>query len=148
MLKLYKQCRSLTAHNRNHFKSKEITIATSSREGVLHELIERLARNRRSQASCDGVASRSSLPTKLDTYSFYKDEKTGEESVSFVTYDPRTMCSLNLTLQMPRGITCGFMADNLFNYKDKSADAGVQVPQKGISFVGSLSINLADLLKL
>ena len=86
--------------------------------------------------------------SKLDTWSFNKDEKTQKETMTYVTYDPRTMCSLNLTLQMPRGITCGFMVDNLFNYKDKSADAGIQVPQKGISCVGSLSINLADLFKL
>ena len=82
--------------------------------------------------------------SKLDTYSF--DAESDE--MSYVTYDARTMCSLNLTLQMPRGITVGCMADNLFNYKDKSADAVVQVPQKGISFVGSLSINLADMFKL
>ena len=86
--------------------------------------------------------------SKLDTYSFQQDPKTNKQTMSFVTYDPRTMCSLNLTAQVPRGITCGFMIDNLFNYKDKSADAGVQVPQKGISFVGSVSINLADLFKL
>lgn len=82
--------------------------------------------------------------SKLDTYNY--DSETKE--MSFVTYDPRTICSLNLTVQMPRGITAGFMVDNLFNYKDKSADAVVQVPQKGVSCVGSLSINLADLFKL
>ncbi len=82
--------------------------------------------------------------SKLDTYS-YDSEK---DQMSYVTYNPRTMCSLNLTLQMPRGITCGFMVDNLFNHKDTSADAVVQVPQKGISCVGSVSINIADLFKL
>lgn len=82
--------------------------------------------------------------SQLDTYTYDSENK----EMSFVTYDPRTICSLNLTIQAPRGITCGFMADNLFNYKDKAADAGIQVPQKGISFVGSLSINLADLFKL
>ena len=82
--------------------------------------------------------------SKLDTYYYDPDSK----ELSFVTYDPRTMCSLNFTLQMPRGITVGCMVDNLFNYKDKSADAVVQVPQKGISLVGSLSVNIADLFKL
>ena len=86
--------------------------------------------------------------SKLDTWSFSNDDKSQTETMTGVTYDSRTMCSLNLTLQMPRGVTCGFMVDNLFNYKDKSADAGIQVPQKGISCVGSLSVNLADLFKL
>ena len=82
--------------------------------------------------------------SKLDTYTYNSESK----EMSFVTYDPRTMCSLNMTVQIPRGITCGFMIDNLFNYKDKSADATVQVPQKGLSCVGSISVNLADLFKL
>ncbi len=82
--------------------------------------------------------------SKLDTYRFNSETK----DLSYVTYDPRTMCSLNLTVKVPRGITVGFMVDNLFNYKDTSADSGVQVPQKGISFVGTASINLADLFRL
>lgn len=79
----------------------------------------------------------------LDTYNVGTDG-----SYSFVTLKARTLCSLNANVQFPRGISLGFMIDNLFNYKDKSYDRAVQVPQKGISYVGILSVNLADLFKL
>lgn len=81
--------------------------------------------------------------SKLDSYTVNSDG-----SYAFVTYQPRTLCSLNASVQLPRGFTVGLLIDNLFNYQDKSYDRAVQIPQKGISFAGTLSVNLADLFKL
>lgn len=63
-------------------------------------------------------------------------------------FGSRTMMTLNLGLTFPRGISCTVGLDNLLNFKDKSTDSSLQVPQKGISAVFSLSINIADLFKL
>ena len=38
--------------------------------------------------------------------------------------------------------------DNLFNYKDKAADSSLQVPQKGISVIGTVNLNIADMFGL
>lgn len=81
--------------------------------------------------------------SKLDTYSLNED-RTYER----VTYDARTLCTLNAGVQLPRGISLNFGIDNLLNYKDKAADSSLQLPQRGISYVGTVNVNLADLLKL
>ncbi len=81
---------------------------------------------------------------KLHTYSYDANEKT----ITEYNYDPRTMCTLNLSARFPRGICIGIGIDNLLNYKDKSADYEIQLPQQGISFIGNISLNLADLFKL
>lgn len=57
------------------------------------------------------------------------------------------MCNLNLSARFLRGITAGFMIENLFNYQDKSSDRAVQVPQKGQNYVATLQLNLADIFK-
>lgn len=79
-----------------------------------------------------------------DRYSI--DSETGAYRV--VSYDPRTMCSLNAGVSLPRGVSLNFGVDNLFNYKDKAADSSLQVPQKGISYVGTVTVNIADMFKL
>lgn len=65
-----------------------------------------------------------------------------------VSFDSRTLCSLNAGVSLPRGISLNMSIDNLFNYKDRAADSSLQLPQKGLSCIGSISINLADLFKL
>ena len=63
-------------------------------------------------------------------------------------FGSRSVWTLNMGVNLPRGISCSLGFDNIFNFKDKSSDSSLQVPQKGISVVGSVSINLADLFKL
>ena len=63
-------------------------------------------------------------------------------------FEARTICSLNLRSQLPYGITIGVMIDNLLNYKDKAVDSGLQYPQNGRTYVATISINIADMLKL
>lgn len=64
-------------------------------------------------------------------------------------YDSRTFCSLNLSGRFPRGIRFTAGIDNLFDFKDKNVTADQSVtPQRGIGFIGTLSVNLADLFKL
>lgn len=75
------------------------------------------------------------------TTHYFSNKKKYEE----IHYDGRTLCSLNLTVKVPRGISVMLGVDNLFNYKDKAADSSLQLPQKGISMVSTLNINLADL---
>lgn len=82
--------------------------------------------------------------SSLDTYSIDSDTK----EYTLKSFDPRTLCSLNAGLTFPRGVSFNLGIDNLFNYKDKAADSSVQVPQKGISFVGTVNINIADMFKL
>ncbi len=64
-------------------------------------------------------------------------------------YDSRTFCSLNLSGRFPRGFRFTAGLDNLFDFRDKNVTADQSVtPQRGIGFVGTLSVNVADLLKL
>lgn len=63
-------------------------------------------------------------------------------------FDARTMCSLNFSAALPRGITAGVLVNNLLDYHDKSADAGIQVPQRGRTYVVTMAVNLADMFKL
>lgn len=81
--------------------------------------------------------------SSIDTYTFDSDG-----TFSYVNYKARTICSLNIGAKIPRGIRLGFMIDNIFNFKDKSSDRSAQLPQKGISCVGTLSIDLAEMFKL
>ncbi|WP_455674098.1 TonB-dependent receptor [Phocaeicola sp.] len=81
--------------------------------------------------------------SKLDTYSF---STNGEYELT--SYNARTLCTLNAGVQLPKGISLNVGIDNLFNFKDKAADSSLQLPQKGISYVGTVSINLADMFKL
>lgn len=62
-------------------------------------------------------------------------------------HDARLMASLHSSLTY-RGIKLGLGIDNLLNYKDKAKESTLQLPQQGISFVASLGLNIADLLKL
>ncbi|KGN99315.1 TonB-dependent receptor [Porphyromonas macacae] len=78
--------------------------------------------------------------SKLKTYDFSSD---GTHTLA--VYDARTLCSLNLGAQFPRGIMLMLGIDNLFNYKDKAADSSLQLPQKGLSLVGTLNLNFADM---
>ena len=64
-------------------------------------------------------------------------------------YESRTFCSLNLGARFPRGFRFTAGIDNLFDFKDKNVTADQSVtPQRGIGFIGTLSVNIADLLKL
>ena len=72
----------------------------------------------------------------------------GNYSYTQTRYDDRTMCSFNAGVSFPRGITVNLGIDNLLNHKDKAADSSLQVPQKGISGIVTININLADMLKL
>ena len=65
------------------------------------------------------------------------------------TYDGRTFCSLNVTGKFPRGIRFSAVVDNLFDFRDKNVTADQTVtPQRGIGFIGTLSINLGDMFQL
>lgn len=64
-------------------------------------------------------------------------------------FDPRTFCSMNLSGQFPRGFRLTLGIDNLLNFKEKNVTADTDVtPQRGIGFIGTLSINVADLFGL
>lgn len=76
----------------------------------------------------------------LKTYTFNED--TG---YSPIYYDPRTICSLSFGAYFPYGIKLDLGIDNLFNYKDKTSAASIQLPQRGIGFILSLNINIADM---
>lgn len=81
--------------------------------------------------------------SQLSTYRFSKDGTHRS-----VTYDARTLCSLNAGATMPKGVSVNVGIDNLFNYQDKAADSSLQLPQKGISLIGTVNINLADMFGL
>ena len=56
---------------------------------------------------------------------------------------------MNLGARFPRGFRFTAGIDNLFDFKDKNVTADQSVtPQRGIGFIGTLSVNIADLLKL
>lgn len=80
----------------------------------------------------------------LDTYSY--DTETA--AYKRMSYKARTLCTLNAGVQLPKGVSLNLGIDNLFDYRDKAADSALQLPQKGISFVGTVNINLADMFKL
>lgn len=85
--------------------------------------------------------------SKFDTYSrSLNDDAT--YSYKKITYDARTLCSLNAGVTLPKGISFNIGVDNLFDYKDKAADSSLQVPQKGISCIGTVNVNIADMFGL
>lgn len=73
---------------------------------------------------------------------------TEQETVTRISYDARTICSMNVGVTLPRGVSLNVGVDNLLNYRDKAADSSLQVPQKGISLIGTVNINLADMFRL
>lgn len=73
---------------------------------------------------------------------------TEQETVTRISYDARTICSMNAGVTLPHGVSLNVGVDNLLNYRDKAADSSLQVPQKGISLIGTVNINLADMFRL
>lgn len=75
--------------------------------------------------------------------------KNSEGAYVLETYDSRTLCRLNVAGQFPRGFKLVLGVDNLLNFKEKnvSTDSSV-IPQRGIGFTGTLSLNVADLFRL
>jgi outer membrane receptor for ferrienterochelin and colicins len=84
---------------------------------------------------------------KFDTYSRTTNDD-GTYTYTKTTYDARTICSLNTGVVLPRGVSLNVGVDNLLNYKDKAADSSLQTPQKGISVIGTVNINIADMFGL
>jgi outer membrane receptor for ferrienterochelin and colicins len=84
---------------------------------------------------------------EFDTYA-RTTNNDGTYTYTKTTYDARTMCSLNTGVVLPGGVSLNFGVDNLLNYKDKAADSSLQVPQKGRSVIGTVSINIADMFGL
>ena len=109
-----------------------------------HSLTFNASFNRKLGKVNTSVSLNGQWSSKLHTYSYYSVNKT----ITEYNYSPRTVCTLNTSATFPRGISVGVGIDNLFNYKDKSADYGIQLPQQGIGFIGTVSLNLADLFKL
>lgn len=83
----------------------------------------------------------------IDAYTRNREDD-GSLTYQMHHYDARTLCTLNAGVTLPKGISLNAGIDNLFNYKDKSADSSLQVPQKGISVVGTVNINIADMFGL
>ena len=90
------------------------------------------------------VAFNTSWVSSITRYAYSSSDKTYTKT----KYDPRTLCSLNLRSELPRGIAIGLMVDNIFNYRDKAVDSAVQLPENGRTFVATVSINIADMFKL
>ncbi len=90
------------------------------------------------------IAFNTQWVSRITRYAYNSSDKTYTKSV----YDPRTLCSLNLRSELPRGIVLGLMFDNIFNYRDKAVDSAVQLPEDGRTFVATVSINIADMFKL
>lgn len=92
----------------------------------------------------ESVAFNTSWVSSITRYAYSGSDKTYTKT----EYDPRTLCSLNLRSELPRGIAIGLMVDNIFNYRDKAVDSAVQLPENGRTFVATVSINIADMFKL
>lgn len=92
----------------------------------------------------ESVAFNTSWVSSITRYAYSSSDKTYTKT----KYDPRTLCSLNLQSELPRGIAIGLMVDNIFNYRDKAVDSAVQLPENGRTFVATVSINIADMFKL
>ena len=109
-----------------------------------HSVTFNASYNRRMGKVNTSLALNGQWTSRLSTYTLDSDT----DVLTHRTYDPRTLCSFNASAGFPRGITVGVGVDNLLNYKDRSADAAIQLPQQGIGFIGTLSVNLADLFNL
>lgn len=92
----------------------------------------------------ESIAFNTSWVSSITRYAYSSSDKTYTKT----KYDPRTLCSLNLRSELPRGIAIGLMVDNIFNYRDKAVDSAVQLPENGRTFVATVSINIADMFKL
>lgn len=92
----------------------------------------------------ESVAFNTSWVSSITRYAYSSSDKTYTKT----KYDPRTLCSLNLRSELPRGIAIGLMVDNIFNYRDKAVDSAVQLPENGCTFVATVSVNIADMFKL
>ena len=92
----------------------------------------------------ESVAFNTSWVSSITRYAYSSSDKTYTKT----KYNPRTLCSLNLRSELPRGIAIGLMVDNIFNYRDKAVDSAVQLPENGRTFVATVSINIADMFKL
>lgn len=92
----------------------------------------------------ESVAFNTSWVSSITRYAYSSSDKTYTKT----KYDPRTLCSLNLRSELPRGIAIGLMVDNIFNYRDKAVDSAVQLPENGRIFVATVSVNIADMFKL
>lgn len=92
----------------------------------------------------ESAAFNTSWVSSITRYAYSSSDKTYTKT----KYDPRTLCSLNLRSELPRGIAIGLMVDNIFNYRDKAVDSAVQLPENGRTFVATVSINIADMFKL
>ncbi len=75
--------------------------------------------------------------------------KNDDGNYVLTPYYAYTSVDLNLGARFPRGFRLGLGLNNLLNFKAKNAAADSSViPQRGIEVVGTLGINVADLLKL
>ena len=92
----------------------------------------------------ESAAFNTSWVSSITRYAYSSSDKTYTKT----KYDPRTLCSLNLRSELPRGIAIGLMVDNIFNYRDKAVDSAVQLPENGRTFVATVSVNIADMFKL
>ncbi len=82
--------------------------------------------------------------SKVDVWN--KDDDGNYVLTPYYAY---TSVDLNLGARFPRGFRLALGLNNLMNFKAKNATADSSViPQRGIEVVGTLGINLADLLKL
>lgn len=91
----------------------------------------------------ESISINNNWASRITRYSYDSKAKSYIKTV----YDPRTVCSVNLRSELPRGISLGFMIDNLFNFKDTAADSAVQLPYNGITYVATLSVNIADMFR-
>lgn len=82
--------------------------------------------------------------SKVDVWN--RDDDGNDVLTPYYAY---SSVDLNLGARFPRGFRLALGLNNLMNFKAKNAAADSSViPQRGIEVVGTLGINLADLLKL
>lgn len=82
--------------------------------------------------------------SKVDVWS--KDDDGNDVLTPYYAY---TSVDLQLGARFPRGFRLGLGLNNILNFKARNAAADSSViPQRGIEVVGTLGINVADLLKL
>lgn len=77
----------------------------------------------------------------------YWSYNSSKKMYSKTRYDGRSIWKLNASCMFPRGITLNVGVDNLFNFKEKSVSADSYASlTRGTEVVGTLSINIADLI--
>lgn len=90
------------------------------------------------------VALNGNWMSKVDTW-----YKNSDGAYVLQRYDARTFCTLNLSGAFPRGFRLTLGIDNLLNFKEDNVSMDSSItPRRGIGFIGTLGINVADLLKL